>query len=98
MREIKFRAWDKRFLEMTTWDKLRSEPMYVLDTDSAKIFQQFTGLVDKTDKEIYELMELDYKYRVIYIAPSYVLQDISNGDIMSLYDNQHTITKEYCPL
>lgn len=59
---------------------------------------QYTGLKDSKGVEIFELMELDNKYRVIYSAPSYILQDISNGDIVPLYDNQHTITKEYCPL
>ena len=61
-------------------------------------FQQFTGLTDKNGKEIYELMEIDGKYKVIYQAPKYVLQDILNGDVIDLYENKHTITKEYTEL
>ena len=58
---------------------------------------QFTGLLDKKGKEIYELMEIDNKYRVVYKAPKYVLQDISTGDIIDVYDKS-TITGEYSPI
>ena len=59
---------------------------------------QFTGLHDKNGKEIWELNEIDGKYRVEYKAPSYVLTDISTGDILPLYDNTHEITREYSPV
>jgi len=63
---------------------------------------QYTGLKDSEGKEIYELHEINNKYRVVYEAPSYVLQDISNGDIINIYDEQYKnglkITGEYSEL
>ena len=106
-REIKFKVWDNwdtQFLdygEVDIWDLIFQEQklMKEIYTDGMANecleFLQYTGLKDKNGVEIYEFMELDNKYKVIYIAPKYVLQDISNGDIIDLYDNKHTITKEY---
>ena len=65
--------------------------------DDECIISQFTGLLDKNGKEIYELMEVDNKYRVVYKSPKYVLQEIATGDIIDIYD-QPTITKEYSPI
>lgn len=60
---------------------------------------QYTGLQDKNCVDIYEYMEINHKYKVIYIAPKYVLQDISSGDIIDIevIDNENGIevTKEY---
>jgi len=106
-REIKFRVWDsydKKFLdygEVDIWDLIFEEPklMEEIYTDGMANecleFLQYTGLKDKNGVEIYEFMELDNKYKVIYIAPKYVLQDISSGDITDLYENKYTVTKEY---
>lgn len=91
MRTIKYRYWngnDKKMHYKDTWDNF---PI----AGENECFLQWTGLLDKQGKEIYEFMELDNKYEVIYIAPKYVLQDISNGAIIDLYENKHTITKEY---
>jgi len=68
MREIKFRAWDKENKRMT--------PSFSLTTFSYAVFgvvdhqlynyniMQFTGLLDKNGKEIYEfdLLQFDWFY------------------------------------
>lgn len=106
-KKIKFKVWDnwnKKFLnygEVDIWDLIFQEPKLMEEiypdgmANECLEFLQYTGIKDKNGKEIYEFMELDNKYKVIYIAPKYVLQDISSGDIIDIYENKHTITKEY---
>jgi len=103
MRKIKFRAWDgERIFKVVNvkngFRKLKDKEIttsQLFDEDSVYTPIQYTGLKDKNGVEIYEFMELDNQYEVVYIAPSYVLRDISSNDIITLYDNKHTITKEY---
>jgi uncharacterized phage protein (TIGR01671 family) len=60
MREIKFRAWvtfsekmiEPYSLEYLIWQKITDFPKKILEKEV--IFMQYTGLLDKTGKEIYE--------------------------------------------
>ena len=57
---------------------------------------QFTGLHDKNGVEIYEFMEINSEYEVIFISPKYVLRNISNNDIIDFYETKKLeITREY---
>ena len=58
MRQIKFRAWDGRILHYSDNDFGSLEAFFALTDDKGygakTIYQQFTGLLDKNGKEIYE--------------------------------------------
>jgi len=62
---------------------------------------QFTGLLDKNGKEIFEKMEIDNKFIVDFQNGSYILRNISNNDIIYFHDyikqNEKLpkITREY---
>ena len=62
---------------------------------------QYVGLKDKNGVEIYEYMEIDNTYEVSFLNGSYVLTNISSGDIMLLSNYMENnngkieITREY---
>ena len=103
-----FRVWSDY------WKKYATEAELYMDGSADAVFEddggvphhentdlvlEFdTGLKDKNGKEICENCELDGRYIVEYIAPGFVGRDIVSGDIIELYDNKFTITKEHSEL
>jgi uncharacterized phage protein (TIGR01671 family) len=55
MREIKFRAWFKRYHLMDSWEDVKdSLDFYNILTNNKYVVMQYIGLKDKNDVEIYE--------------------------------------------
>ena len=93
MREIKFRAWDKVRNEMIYNS---NQSCFDPTVNVGWELMQYTGLKDRHGVEIYELMELNNKYKVIYIAPCFCLQDILSGDIIALNTgDEYAVTKGF---
>lgn len=107
MRDIRFRFWDAKegkwlgkdssYWKELTFEDCRNKLIASMRQGNI-IAEQYTGLKDKNGKEIYENCELDGRYRVEYIAPKFVGKDMIKGDIIELYDNKFTITKEHCEI
>ena len=100
MREIKFRAWDSERQTMENKSALAFSKYGVVLYDYEQLMQ-YTGFKDKNEVEIYEHMELDNQFEVSFNQGSYILTNISNGDIMTLHkyikdkNGQVKITREY---
>lgn len=100
MRDIKFRAWDKKHKEMIPAllcfykdGSISHNNHFNSDTPPFRGYMwnshdleimQYTGLLDKHGVEIYEHMEIDDTYEVSFLNGNYVLTNISNGDVMLL--------------
>lgn len=106
-REIKFRAWNTackmwqtEYSGMSldgTILSLMPNKDYASNRDVALVFQQFTGLLDKNGKEIYEFDYLETGgtnvWWVRWGSGKYILQNISTGDIIDC-DEKHTQRQE----
>ena len=99
---FKFRAWDKlekQFVQVI-FNASFTESGEVNKNTYIEL-NQYTGLKDKNGLEIYEYMEIDNTFEVSFLNGSYVLTNISNGDIMLLSNYMENnngkveITREY---
>lgn len=111
MREIKFEYMlikdgiviNKQILTLEDIEQKDSNEFCyeLLEQNEKVIKRQYTGLKDKNGVEIYEHMELDNQFKVSFNQGSYILTNISNGDIMTLHkyikdkNGQVKITREY---
>ena len=115
MRKIKFRAWYKHEKHYRSWEDIlthRYNERWFIDntdkeyincifTDEAMILEQYTGLKDKNDKEIYEgdICEIShawtvFKREVIFKNAGFGFQGtysifIPNKELMEIIGNIH---------
>ena len=97
MRDVKFRGWDSEnkkwryghFFE-TVEGIMRCynivENREVKFYCSPQSIGQFTGKQDRNGKDIYEKNVIDKDFVVLFENCNYILKNISNNDIMPLYE------------
>ncbi len=54
MRKVKFKVWDKVHKEMLDWEQVKTEMVFTNMDDKNLVFLQYTGILDKNGKQIYE--------------------------------------------
>lgn len=97
MRTIDFRTWDGKAyyypsdVEILSFEKkgrwfLLTQNGDLICNFTNGVLEQFTGLCDKNGKKIYENDRINSSHSVVYIAPSYVLREITSGDIIPMYE------------
>jgi uncharacterized phage protein (TIGR01671 family) len=91
MREIKFRAWDKKYNQMVSWDDISKNNIIgaLINNNNRSIshgvLMQFTGLLDKNGVEIYEgdivrKLSGDYKLgKVVFEFGMFCFESIGCG-------------------
>lgn len=100
MREIKFRVWDRKKKQFDTCRNsgdfmsfsLDYKGIYSLSIKGYKIYQQYTGLKDKNEKEIYEGDYLEGLGYIKFINGEYMI--ITNGTKPNLkFVSYHTYSR-----
>ena len=76
MREIKFRAWDETEKYMYNWENLINQNLkniFTITEQCGYVLMQYTGLLDKNGKEIYEgdIVKTKYMDKVFIVWVEY---------------------------
>lgn len=93
MREIKFRAWDETIKAMDVHLGLITSNLYYDEVMKIKSLMQYTGLKDKTGREIYEgdIVENKYRHKIKFITGCFCLED-KYGSTSPLFESHKAMT------